>query len=71
MMDCAGYGPCAVPGLTGKQQVQYTWYEPAACASVTPEMVLSRLCGRMDVDEPIYHQVRVRIRVRVRVRLVW
>ena len=29
MMDCAGYGPRAIPGQPG--QTAYTWYEAAQC----------------------------------------
>lgn len=42
MMDCAGYGPCSVPGFSAAQEVQYTWYESEQCAAVTPEDVLRR-----------------------------
>ena len=58
MMDCAGYGPCDVPGLTRAQTTQYTWYEPSQCEAVTEQAVLQRLCARMAVDEPLYRVAR-------------
>ncbi len=65
MMDCAGYGPCDVPGFTHAQTLQYTWYEPAQCEAVTPQDVLRRLCARMATDEPLYHAARATFDARV------
>ena len=36
MMDCAGYGPCEVPGLSAAQRTQYTWFERPQCEAITP-----------------------------------
>ena len=65
MMDCAGYGPCSVPGFSEAQTVQYTWFEQEQCDAVTPQDVLSRLCARMVTDEPLYHEARERFEARV------
>ena len=54
MMDCAGYGPCEVPGFTPAQKTKYTWFERAQCDAVTPTQVLERLCARIATDEPLY-----------------
>jgi len=66
MMDCAGYGPCSVPGFSQPQMVQYTWYEASQCEAVTPQVVLDRLCGRMSTDEPLYQAARTTFDQRVR-----
>lgn len=58
MMDCAGYGPCEVPGLSEVEKRGYQWYEEAKCAAVTPQQVLARLCARMATDEPLYNEAR-------------
>jgi len=60
MMDCAGYGPCEVPGFTKAQRTQYTWFERAQCEAVTPTQVLERLCARIATDEPLYLTARTR-----------
>lgn len=60
MMDCAGYGPCEVPGFSKAQKTQYTWFERAQCEAVTPTQVLERLCARIATDEPLYLTARAR-----------
>ena len=61
MMDCAGYGPCDVPGVPeGSAQKEYRWYDAQQCAAVTPQQVLRRLCARMATDEPLYNAARAK-----------
>ena len=65
MMDCAGYGPCEVPGFTAAQKTKYTWFERAQCDAVTPTQVLERLCARIATDEPLYLTARARFDARM------
>jgi len=67
MMDCAGYGPCDFGNAAGKSaaevrrvQTAYTWLDRSQCEAVTPEAVLTRLCGRIASDEPLYLTARAR-----------
>ena len=66
MMDCAGYGPCDVPGASEAQKREYTWYDAGQCAAVTPQQVLTRLCARMATDEPLYNAARAKFDERMR-----
>ena len=66
MMDCAGYGPCDVPGLTAAEQQSYRWYDATECTAVTPQQVLTRLCARMATDEPLYNEARRQFDERLR-----
>ena len=65
MMDCAGYGPCDVPGVPKREQTQYRWYDADKCAQVTPHQVLTRLCARMETDEPLYNDARAKFDARM------
>jgi hypothetical protein len=65
MMDCAGYGPCEVPGVSEGEKTQYRWYDSEVCAAVTPQKVLSRLCARMATDEPLYNAARAKFDARM------
>ena len=57
-MECRGYGPCEVPGVSSRQRVQDMQYNATACALATPQLVLRRLCSRMDIDERLYLEAR-------------
>ena len=64
-MECRGYGPCEIPGVTEAAKVADAVYDDAACRQVGHADVLERLCGRMRVDEPLYHAARRRFEARV------
>ena len=57
-MECRGYGPCEVPGVGSRQRVQDMQYNASACALATPQLVLRRLCSRVDIDERLYLAAR-------------
>ncbi|KAL1522896.1 hypothetical protein AB1Y20_017861 [Prymnesium parvum] len=58
MMDCAGYGPCQIPGVPEVRWREYRWFDQAQCANVSSEVVLARLCERMPIDESLYLAAR-------------
>ena len=64
-MECRGYGPCEVPGWHDAQRVHDGLFNASLCSSVTPQMVLQRLCSRMQIDEATYLQARRRFRDQV------
>lgn len=61
-MECGGYGPCLVPGWGDWQATSRGVAYPGnkACAAVSAEAVLRRLCGGIAIDERQYAQVRRR-----------
>lgn len=66
MMDCGGYGPCEVPGLaTHHDKVAYRWLNESLCEAVSPVAVLTRLCARMETDEPLYNTARAQFDTRM------
>ena len=63
-MECHVYGPCEVPGLARRDRPK-TPFEAAACNAVTATQVLTRLCGRVAVDERLYLEARRRFEAQV------
>jgi hypothetical protein len=59
-MECRGYGPCLVPGVSEREQSVDMLYDADKCAASTPIEVLRRACGNMDRDERLYRAARKR-----------
>jgi len=57
-MECRGYGPCLVPGVSEAKQVVDMVYDADKCAPATPLDVLRRACGGMAIDERTYRHAR-------------
>jgi hypothetical protein len=65
-MECRGYGPCAVPGLSAVERVNDAQYSAAACGALSVREVLKRMCSRLGIDEAVYFEARRLFEARVR-----
>eukprot|EP00962_Isochrysis_galbana_P043480 scaffold16569_cov96-Isochrysis_galbana.AAC.1 len=66
VMECRGYGPCAISALPVPLRVQDAQYDAAACGAVSVKDVLERLCSRLAMDEAVYFEARRGFEERVR-----
>jgi len=66
-MECSTYG-CLLRGAVVSSSNSVP-YDHAACEAVSAMQVLERLCGRVSVDERVYHAVRARFKQQLAARL--
>lgn len=57
-MECRGYGPCLVAGVSERERSVDMLYDSAKCEAATPIEVLTRACANMDRDERLYRAAR-------------
>ena len=58
-MECRGYGPCLVAGVSDAARAVDMLYDAGKCAAVRPIDVLTRTCNGMEIDERLYLSARL------------